>query len=130
MAARLAATSREPEEWATATESARETRARVADQLRELVIEGDQMGARAQLVERIRGCAEAERRIAEAQGRQQQAAEEGLPQHEHRMAEREGRETLRAALMNLAVTAASWVAAIDHSATQSAASSSGEPAAI
>jgi VIT1/CCC1 family predicted Fe2+/Mn2+ transporter len=119
--AKLSATSREPEEYAKATLSARGTREQVAEQLRELVIEGDRMGGRAELAMRISSLVEAERQIAEAKGRQQQAAEHGLPQHEHALAEREGRETLRAAVMSIAVAAGSWAAALDYDARQPAA---------
>lgn len=118
--AKLSATSREPEEYAKATLSARDTREKVADQLRELVIEGDRMGGRAEVALRVQGLVEAERKIAEAKGRQQQAAENGLAQQEHVEAEREGRSALRAAVMNLAVAAGSWASALDYEAMQPA----------
>lgn len=115
--ARLSATSREPEEWANATLGARKTRADVADQVRELIVEGDRMGGRTEVATRISRLVDAERVIAEARGRQQQARENGLPMAEHYEAEKEGRASLRAAVMNLAVAAGSWVAALDHEET-------------
>jgi len=127
---RLSATSREPEEYATATQGARATREGVADQVRELIVEGDRMGGRAEVAQRIMRVVEAEQRIAEAKGRQQQAAEEGMPQHKHQIAEREGRSALRAAAMNLAVAAGAWVAALDHEATAPAHNGTVEPAPI
>lgn len=126
---RLSATSREPEEWASATVGARRTRESVAEQVRALIIEGDRMGGRAEVAARIQRLVEAERLIAEAKGRQEQAAQEGLPAHEHAEAEREGRSALRAAVMSLSVAAGSWVAAIDHEQVASHRGSA-EPAAI
>lgn len=121
---KLSATSREPEEFARATLSARGTREAVGNQLRELVIEGDRMGGRAELARRIQYLIEAERRIEQARGRQQQAAEEGLPQNAHAQAEREARSTQRAAVMSIAVAAGSWVAAMDFEASRPASTSS------
>lgn len=128
--AKLSATSREPEEWAKATGSARATRVEVADQVRELIVEGDRMGGRTEVAQRIMRVVEAEQRIAEAKGRQQQAAEEGMPKHAHAEAEREGRSALRAAAMNLAVAAGAWVAALDHEQVSPSRSGSAEPAPI
>lgn len=119
---RLSATSREPEEYATATEAARRTREGVAEQLRELVVEGDRMGSRGELTVRLQRLLEAERRIAEAKGRQQQAAENGSPVELHREAEREARGALRSAVMNLGVACGAWVAAMDHRSVTSPAS--------
>lgn len=119
MSAKLSATSREPEEYAAATAGARLTREQVADQVRELIVEGDRMGGRSEVALRIRRVAEAEQRIEQAQGRQQQAREEGLPVQTHREAEKEGRLALRAAAMSLGVAAASWAAALDHAQAQS-----------
>lgn len=112
--AKLSATSREPEGWATATQSARGTRKSVADQVRALIVEGDRMGGRAELTVRLQRLIEAEGRIAEAIGRQQQAVEMGSPVQPHREAEVEGRAALRSAVMEIAVAAGAWVAALDH----------------
>lgn len=112
--ARLSATSREPEEWANATDAARATRAEVADQLRSLVVEADRMGSRGEMTAGLQRLLEAEQRIAEAVGRQQQAEEEGLPIQPHREAEKEGRMALRSAAMNIGVAAGTWVASLDH----------------
>lgn len=127
---RLSATSREPEEWASATEGARRTREQAAEQVRSLIIEGDRMGGRTEVAARISRLVEAERLIAEAKGRQQQAREEGLPQQPHVEAEKEGRSALRAAVMSLSVAAGAWVAAIDHAELAGSSGASGEPAAI
>lgn len=91
----MAATSRDPEEWARATKAARVQReaaaGEVADRIRkqvfELIVEGDLMGGRALVATRVRQIAEAERR--------------------------EDEEALRAAVMELAVAAGMWVAALD-----------------
>lgn len=132
--AKLSTTSREPPEWASGTKQARLTREQIAgtisDQVRELIVEGDRMGGRAEVAQKITRVAEAERRIAEAQGRQQQAAELGLPLSEHVAAERDGRSALRAAVMNLSVAAGAWVAALDHEATIPARNGTAEPAPI
>jgi hypothetical protein len=112
--ARLSATTREPEEYASATEQARATREGVAQQVCALIVEGDRMGGRAETVLRIQRVVEAEQRIAEARGRQQQAKEEGLPVQRHVEAEKESRLALRSAVMGLSVAAGAWVAALDH----------------
>jgi hypothetical protein len=111
---KLAATTREPEEWATATEEARALREGVADQVRALIVEGDRMGGREEMVLRIQRVLEAEQRIAEAQGRQQQARENGMALQRHVEAEAEGRSALRAAVMGLSCAAGAWVAALDY----------------
>lgn len=93
--ARPRATSRDPEEWARATEGARETRTltahevaqTIAAQVEELIVEGDMMGGRALLAQRLRQLAQAER-----QG---------------------DLTVVRASLMDLAVAAGSWVASLD-----------------
>lgn len=114
MAGRLAATSREPEEWAAATEDARVTRERVARQFHDLIVEGDRMSGRGEVVLRIQRLVEAERRIGEAKARQEQAREFGAAVEGHREMEREERRTLRAAVMDLGVACAAWTAAMDH----------------
>lgn len=111
---RLVSTSREPEEFAAATEDARRTRARVADQFRELIVEADRMGGRGEVALRVQRLVEAERRILEAKGRAEQAREMGNAVEVHREAEREGRGALRSAVMDLGVACAAWVAALDH----------------
>lgn len=108
------AVQQEAEEYAVGLASARRTREGVADQLRSLIVEGDRMGGREEVAMRIRHIVEAERRITEAMGRQQQAREEGLPVSGHVEAEREARRALRAAAMSLCVTSAGWVAALDN----------------
>lgn len=92
------ATSRDREEYARATEAARETRERVAgevagtiaEQIRELLIEGDIMGGRALVATRLRQVATAERRGDDV--------------------------ALRAALIDGSVAFASWVASLDYRA--------------
>lgn len=97
--AKLAATGREPEEWARATELARETRARigaevyerivtVADQAAELIVAGDLMGSRDMVVARLQQVVVAER-TQDAGG-------------------------VRAAWMDVIVAAGACVAALDH----------------
>jgi hypothetical protein len=90
------ATSRDREEYARATEAARETRERVAGevadkiagQVRELLIEGDIMGGRALVAMRLRQVTVAEARADEV--------------------------ALRAAWMDVCVAAAGCVAALDY----------------
>lgn len=131
MAAKLSATSREREEYASATQAARKTRERVADQVRELIVEGDRMGGRAEVASRIGYLLEAERRIAEAIGRQRQAAENGMPQQPHRHDELEAREALRSAVMSLSVACGAWAAGMDHAGVASHVSApSDEPPAL
>lgn len=92
---RRKATSRDPEEWARATEEARRTREEaaaevagvIASQVEELIVSGDVMAGRAVLAQRISQLAVAERR--------------GDP------------VVIRAALMEVAVAAGGWVASID-----------------
>jgi hypothetical protein len=110
----LRSTSREPEEFALATQVARRTRERVADQVRELIVEGDRMGGRAEVAQRITRLIEAETRIKQAKARILQAAEHGLPQQPHRHDEAEGRDALRSAVMSLAVACGAWCAGMDH----------------
>jgi hypothetical protein len=95
MASRMAATSRDPEEWAKATgearlsrrEAARELALLVAGQVEELIIEGDVMGGRALVGRRLAVVLEAERRGDAA--------------------------ALRAAVMDLGAACGSWAAALD-----------------
>lgn len=92
----MSATSRDPEEWAAATQAARETRelaaaevaANVADQVYDLIVAGDIMGGRALAVSRIGQVAAAERR--------------------------QDPEALRSACMDAAVGFGAWVASLDH----------------
>lgn len=92
----MRATSRDPEEWARATEKARAIRELAAgevalvigEQVAELVVAGDIMGGRAMVADRIRKVAAAEQRGE--------------------------RDVLRAAWMELAVAAAACVASIDY----------------
>jgi hypothetical protein len=96
MMGRMAATSRDPEEWARATEAARRTRQEVAEevartigaQVAALIVEGDVMGGRSRLAGALRDVAAAERR--------------GDP------------DALRAALMGGIEAMGSWVAALDY----------------
>lgn len=113
---RLAATSREPEDWAKATEAAREVRATVAAQLAELIISGDLMGGRGALTLRLQRLLEAESRVGTAQRARVHARQAGLPEAPAVRAEQEGREAIRAAVMEVAVCAGQWVAAIDFEA--------------
>lgn len=91
----LAATSRDPDEWARATKAARAERERVAGEVADrirgqvfsLIVEGDMMGGRSLVATRLRQVAEAERRGDQA--------------------------ALRAAVMDLTVAGGSWVAALD-----------------
>lgn len=92
----LSATSRDPEEWARATQAARDQRrasaGEVADRIREqvfeLIVDGDMMGGRALVATRLRQVAEAERRGDKV--------------------------ALRAAVMELTIAGGAWVAAIDY----------------
>ena len=102
------------EEFSAATTLAREVRANVAEQLRELVIESDRMAGHGDVVKRIELLISAERRIAEARGRQMQAREQGMPVAVHVQAEREADELLRESLMQLGVACAGWVAQMDY----------------
>lgn len=94
-APRMSATSRDPEEYARATKAARETRAAVArevagviaKQVEELIIEGDIMGGRALVAQRIQQVLVAEKR--------------GDP------------DVLRASVMDGAAAFGLWVAALD-----------------
>jgi hypothetical protein len=110
---RLAATSREPEEWAKATESARAVRAVVAEQLAELVVAGDKMGSRGGLTLRLEKMLEAERRVDTAERARVHARQTGVSDAPAVRAINEGRAAIRAAVMEIAVEAAQWVAAID-----------------
>lgn len=96
-----------------ATALAREIREIVAGQLRELVVEGDQMGSRGELATRVQHVVTIEQQRAQAVGRQQQAREMGLPLAPSVEAEREALELLRDAVMGVAVAAGGWVAAMD-----------------
>lgn len=113
---RLAATSREPEEWARATEAARGVRAAVAAQLAELIISGDLMGGRGALTLRLERLLEAERRIATAERGRMQARQSGMSEVAAVRAIEEGHHAMRAAVMEIAVCAGQWVAAIDFGA--------------
>jgi hypothetical protein len=95
VATRMAATSRDPEEWAKATGEARKTREEVArelagvvaEQVEALIVEGDIMGGRALVGRRLAVVLDAERRgdlVA-----------------------------LRAAVMDLGAACGSWAAALD-----------------
>lgn len=113
---RLSATSREPEEFARATEVARETREQVAAQVAALIIEGDQMGGRSAFGYRVRQVLEAEARIQTAERALVQARLSGQPEAPSVRAIAEGKEVRRSAVMDVCVSAAQWVAAIDHAA--------------
>lgn len=54
MAVRAVGSSREPEEWQQATAKAREARAVVGDQVRELIVAADVTGSRDYATERVR----------------------------------------------------------------------------
>lgn len=98
----MAATSRDPDEYARRTEAARRQRektakevaATVAEQIESLIVEGDVMGGRSVLVKRVRQVAAAE--------------QTGDP------------DVLRAALMDGAVAFGQWIAAIDFKPPQDA----------
>lgn len=111
---RLAATSREPEEWARATEAAREVRAAVAGQVAELIVSGDKMGSRGELTLRLEKLLIAESRLETARRARIHARQSGVSEAPARRAVEEGRETIRAAVMDIAVVAAQWVAALDY----------------
>jgi hypothetical protein len=91
----MSATSRDPEEWARATAAARgqreltavEVAEVISTQVGELIVQGDAMGGRSRLAIALQAVAVAERR--------------------------EDQDTLRAALMDVAVAAGTWVAALD-----------------
>jgi hypothetical protein len=95
MARKMSATSRDPEDWARATVRARATREEaaeevagvIADQVRELIVSGDLMGGKALVAKRLKQVVTAE--------------------------QREDKDALRAAWMDLAVAAGACVAAID-----------------
>lgn len=95
MAPKMSATSRDPEEWARATEHARMTREEaagevagvIAVQVRELIVAGDLMGGKALVAQRLKQVVTAE--------------------------QREDKSALRAAWMDLAVAAGACVAALD-----------------
>jgi hypothetical protein len=105
----MRATSRDPEDWQRATEAARvqrtltahEVAGRIAEQVEANLIEGDAMGGRARLAVALRA-------IAVAEGRGDQVA-------------------LRAALLDVSVAGAAWVAALDFK-PPAAMASQGEPA--
>jgi hypothetical protein len=94
--ARPKATSRDPEEWARATEAARGTReaaaaevaAHIADAVYDLIVAGDIMGGRALFAQRLAAIAVAERR--------------------------QDRLALRAAVMDGAAGLGAWAAALDY----------------
>jgi hypothetical protein len=109
----LPATSRELKELREATGRARRARELVAGQVAELVVEADRMGGRSEVSTRIIQVVEAEGRIGRAAGRLAQAQTEGMALSPALRAAEEGRASLRAAAMALAVAAAGWAAAID-----------------
>jgi hypothetical protein len=94
--ARPRATSRDPEEWARATEKARDVRAAaarevagtIAEQVEALIVDGDVMGGRAMFAARLAVVAAAERR--------------GDPR------------VLRAAVIDAAAALGAWAAALDY----------------
>lgn len=92
----------------------------VANQLRELVLEGDQTGSGEGVQQRIELVVAVSRDIRQARARQEQAAEHGLPLAPAVRDEQEGREALRSQVMMLSVAAAEWVAAMDFAARRSA----------
>lgn len=114
--AKLAATSREPEEWQRATAAARETRDVVAGQVAELIVAGDQMGSAATVNVRLEAVREAARRQTMARTVLAKAREMSLPVGPAAEAVEEARMVLRAAVMELTVAGAAWVAAMDHEA--------------
>ena len=103
----MSATSRDPEEFARNTQAARmqreqaarEVGERIYGQVVELIVTGDIMGGREMVLMRIRSVAEAERRAAGLKTAEEQA---------------EGREAVRAAVMDCAVAFGAWVAALDY----------------
>jgi hypothetical protein len=103
----------EVNEYVVADGLAREIRLRVAGDLRELVAEADRMGSLSEVGARIERVNYARRMIREAKGRQLQAREMGNPTWEHVKAAQEWCELLREAVMQLAVSCATWAAAMD-----------------
>lgn len=102
------------EEYVAATAVAREMRGVVAEQLAELVREGDRMGNGTEVsgrIERVNFCL---RRVAEAKGRQSRNRVMGMPVSSAVRDEAEFRELLRDAVMQLGVSCGSWVAAMDY----------------
>lgn len=93
---------------------AREVRGLVGEQMRELLVEGDRMGSRSEVAEKIEQLVFVGRRVAEARGRQLQARELGMPVSVHVEAEREALELLRASAMAVGVACGAWVAALDY----------------
>lgn len=104
----------ESELYVHATKVAAELRAVVAEQLHAIVLEGTMAGSRGEMTARLQSVLAIERQIAEARGRQQQAREVGSPVQAHVMAELEGREMLRSAVMALGAACGSWVMAMDY----------------
>lgn len=117
-ASRLSATSREPEEWAAATETAREVRAATAHQVEELIIAGDVMGSRGALTARLEKLLEAESREATAKRARRHARLAGISEVAALRAEQEAQAAVRAAVMDIAVAAGQWAAAIDFQGRQ------------
>lgn len=108
----------ENEEYVTLTHMATTMRGVVAQQVRDLVRDRDRVGSRGELAMRIEQVIGAERQIAEALGRQQQAQVEGMALAPHVEAEEEARVLLRQAAMELSVAAASWAVAMDFAARE------------
>lgn len=102
------------EEYQHATALARAVRAKVAGQLRDLLVEADRMGSRGDVAARITALVEVELQLRQAQGRQMQARELGLPLAPSVQAEREALTLLRSSAMSLAAACGGWAAAIDY----------------
>lgn len=85
----------------------------IAEQLAELVREGDQMGDGTKLRRRIERVVIVQGQILQAQGVQEQHRELGLPLGPAVRDEAEARDALRSAVMMVGVAAGEWVADLD-----------------
>lgn len=99
--------------YAHAARIASQVRETVAEQARALICEGTMNGSRGEMTERLQRVLVVERQIAEAQGRQQQGRELGIPVQRHVIAELEGRALLRDAVMAMCAACGQWVMAMD-----------------
>lgn len=88
-------------------------RERVGVQLRDLVIERQGIGSSGEFVESVRQIGRVQKELIEAQGRQKQCRELGLPIAPHVEAEREARSLLRQIVMSTCQAGAAWVVAMD-----------------
>lgn len=108
-----AARPQDTEEYQRAAAMAQEVRERVADQLHDLVIESGSLGSKDELAKAVERIGGAMRQVREAQGRQKQAREMGLPLGPHVTAEREARTLLRQSVMSCGAACGLWSAQMD-----------------